>query len=229
MIVPLVEESEWLKTLQNLPPFEPGEAPIVLVSPHPDDETLAVGGLVASQCESNRDVTVVAVTDGENAYGHQPGLGMIRSSELDQAVNLLGGGKARVIRLGLIDSGVSGQLDLLVERLAALVDGQTHLIAPFKGDYHPDHEACGRAAEIVAKVSGCRLTQYFFWTWHRGTPADLTGLTLESFALNCDTHQRKLEALRCHRSQLERTSGEPILSDRLLAPARRSFEVFARC
>ncbi len=201
---------------------------MVFISPHPDDETLAAGGLIASQCESNRDVTVIAVTDGENAYADQSGLGPIRVREQDTAVNLLGGGKVQMIRLGLVDSGVSSQFDRIVDRLAALVDRGTHLVAPFAGDYHPDHEACGRAAERVAQASGCRLTQYFFWTWHRGTPADLHGLSLESFELTSSLMQKKLEALRCHRSQLENPGGEPILSHRLLAPARRNFEVFAR-
>jgi hypothetical protein len=49
MIVPLVTEEEWLKALEESPIWDPPDLPILLLAPHPDDETLAVGGLIASQ------------------------------------------------------------------------------------------------------------------------------------------------------------------------------------
>lgn len=75
MIVPLVKENIWLEALQTLPAWLPTTAPIVIVSPHPDDETLGAGGFIASQRARGIDVSVVAVTDGENAYSNSPGLG----------------------------------------------------------------------------------------------------------------------------------------------------------
>src|SRR5262245_48132234 len=43
---------------------------VVLVSPHPDDETLATGGIIHDLAKRGWRVTGVAVTDGEAAYGH---------------------------------------------------------------------------------------------------------------------------------------------------------------
>ena len=44
---------------------------VVVVSPHPDDETLGVGGLLAELLARGWSVCVVAVTDGEAAHGRQ--------------------------------------------------------------------------------------------------------------------------------------------------------------
>ena len=170
---------------------------------------------------------MVAVTDGERAYGYDPDLGNIRESEQRAALARLGVSAENIIRLRLPDSDVASHEARLVDELLPLVTKDTHLVAPWRGDFHPDHEACGRAAEWVANRAGATLTSYLFWTWHRGTTATLKELALRSFPLNHRQLQSKWEALQFHRSQLTHESGEPILSDNLLAPARRPFEVFA--
>jgi LmbE family N-acetylglucosaminyl deacetylase len=114
----------------------------------------------------------------------------------------------------------------LVNRLLPLVGKNTHVLAPWSRDFRPDHEACGRAAEEVANRTGARLAFYFFWTWHRGAVALLECLKLRSFPLDLMQRQIKVEALMCHRSQLVHDSGEPILPENLLGPARRPVEVF---
>jgi LmbE family N-acetylglucosaminyl deacetylase len=41
---------------------------MLVIAQHPDDETLATGGLIARKTSKDIPVHVVAVTDGENAY-----------------------------------------------------------------------------------------------------------------------------------------------------------------
>jgi LmbE family N-acetylglucosaminyl deacetylase len=227
MIVPLVEEAGWLKALHALPAWLPRAAPVVIVSPHPDDETLGAGGFIASQRSRGIDVTVVAVTDGENAYSNSPELGNLRKVEQEGALACLGVPKQKIVRFGLPDSSVEFQEADLTERLSSLVTADTYLIAPWKGDFHPDHQACGRAAEEVARQKGATLVSYFFWTWHLGEPSLLAGMNIYRFPLDEERLRAKRRALSQHRSQLVRTGEEPILPERLLGPARRPFEVFA--
>ena len=184
-------------------------------------------GLIASQRQLGRDVTVVAVTDGEHAYEGVTGLGPIRREEQAAALCRLGVTPASTVRLELTDSNVAAQERELVDRLMELANKETHIVAPWTGDFHPDHEACGRAAECVARRTGATLTYYFFWTWHRGTLATLRDLPLRSLPLYPDLLKAKLEALAFHKSQLGTEWGEPILPDNLLAPARRPFEIYA--
>ena len=226
MIVPLEDERAWLLAFRTLPNWRPSSSPMVVIAPHPDDETLGAGGLIAQQRARGVEVRVVAVTDGENAYPDFDGLGALRRMEQEQALEQLGIPLNKVQRLHLPDSNVASHEQALVHSLLPLVARDTHIVAPWSGDFHPDHEACGRAAEEVARRTGATLSYYFFWAWHRGSVSLLNRLSLSSFALDEDCIARKARALECHHSQLVRASGDPILPESLLAPARRPFEVY---
>ena len=226
MIVPLANQSEWASVLGGLPCMKLPGGSVVVVAPHPDDETLATGGLIAALRAQHREVTVVAVTDGENAYANEAGLGALRREEQTAALLRLGVPEAKILRLGLPDSDVASREGELTERLVSLLTPETCLIAPWQGDFHPDHEACGRAAEEAARRSDSPLLSYLFWTWHRSSPALLGGLPLTRLALDPGSQAAKAEALLQHRSQLAHPSGEPILPERLLWPARLPCEVF---
>ena len=231
MFLSQVSEIEWLSSLGSLPPWEMPAGPILVIAPHPDDETLAVGGLIAAARQRGVDVTVAAVTDGENAYLERTveaqELGALRRREQEEALARLGVAKEKIIRFGLPDSGLRSRQAGLAEWLAPLISKATNVIAPWPGDFHPDHEACGRAAASVAEQVGAPLSFYFFWTWHRGTPELLDGLDLRSFALGIDLLDAKLSALDCHQSQLVREGGTPILPEAFLEPVRRPFEILA--
>jgi hypothetical protein len=58
MIIPKVNESEWRTVFAKLPNWTPPVRRIVVVSPHPDDETLGLGGFIAAECGRGSDVTV---------------------------------------------------------------------------------------------------------------------------------------------------------------------------
>jgi LmbE family N-acetylglucosaminyl deacetylase len=226
MIVPLVEEEAWLSVLESVGTWHPGDDPLVVIAPHPDDETLAAGGLICAHRNRGVPVQVVAVTDGENAYCDSVDLGPLRQAEQTAALGELGVAEGDIVRLGLTDSGVSDQINQLVAALLPLVRPDSHVVAPWRGDFHPDHEACGRAAEEVCRKQGLRLTSYFFWTWHRAEPRLLNSLPLLRFPLSPDLLLAKERALSCHQSQLFRDDNNPILPERLLAPAKRPFETF---
>ena len=225
MITPIVQEAAWLPLIATLPDWQPPARHAVVVAPHPDDETLGAGGLIASLRQAGCEVTVIAVTDGENCYPGED-LGRLRPAEQTAALERLGVDASHVQRLHLPDSGLSRHEEALYEALLASVPAGAHLIAPWEGDFHPDHEVCGRAAMRLAKTKGLPLTSYFFWTWHRGTPDLLASLPLVRLPLTAALQAAKREALLCHISQLEHPDGEPILPAYLLEPAWRATEVF---
>jgi LmbE family N-acetylglucosaminyl deacetylase len=226
MVIPLTSEVDWLPHLYALPAFRPTSAPMLIVVPHPDDETLAAGGLIAAQRARGVDITILAVTDGEHAYTDNHGLAALRREEQTSALARLGVPADKIIRLSFTDSSVSQQEHVLTAKLKTLVTSNTQLLAPWRGDFHPDHEACARAAQTVAHATGATLISYFFWTWHRGTPATLDGLSLAKFPLTEQALTAKQEALAFHASQLHHAPEPEILPDNLLWPARLPFEVF---
>ena len=225
-IIPLTPESVWLESLSAVPDWQPPAVPTLVIAPHPDDETLGAGGLIARLRGAGVAITVAAVTDGENAYADTSDLGRVRVAEQTEALARLGVEEAQIVRLGLPDRNVSLHEDELVDALGRMVTPETHLVAPWPMDFHPDHESAGRAAARVAREHGLPLTYYLFWTWHRGDPSVLAHVPLRKLTLTKEERENKEHALRAHASQLEHADGQPILSDELLLPARRDFEVY---
>jgi LmbE family N-acetylglucosaminyl deacetylase len=212
--------------LATVPEWTPAEKSTVVVAPHPDDETLAAGGLIAMQRFRRIPVTLLAVTDGEAAYSGAFDLGKTRRIEQAHAAETLGIAHDAVIRLGMRDSAVAESEQALANRIKECINSDTLLVAPWPRDPHPDHEACGRAAVAAASATGVTLLLYFFWTWHHFRPECLDGLPLRRVLLTAEACSRRASALACHRSQLYREEGPSILPEGLLAPARRPFETF---
>jgi LmbE family N-acetylglucosaminyl deacetylase len=227
-IVPRTSEATWLPELQGLTNWEVPLVPTLVLAPHPDDETLGAGGLIAKLSRAGIPVTIAAITDGEGAYADTPDLGSTRVLEQTEALHRLGVPASSIQRLYLPDRDVSFYEDELVDLLLPLVTADMHLVAPWPRDFHPDHEAAGRAAARVAQRRGLPITYYLFWTWHRGEPSMLDGLGTTKLALSDTELKTKLYALQAHVSQFEHADGQPILSPELLVPARRQFEVYIR-
>jgi LmbE family N-acetylglucosaminyl deacetylase len=223
---PETTERTWIEALLDVPTWQPEARRTVVVSPHPDDETLGAGGLIATQLYRHIPVKLLGVTDGEAAYPDSPALGATRRLEQAKAAEALGLPREALVHLAFPDSAVSQSESALVDQIEAYIDSETLLVAPWPRDPHPDHEACGRAAAKAARGKGGSLVFYLFWTWHRFRPNCITGLPLWRLVLSAEARSRRARALACHRSQLHREVGPPILPEVFLAPARRPFETF---
>lgn len=226
VLTPATAELTWINSLLDVPAWRPGNMRTVVVSPHPDDETLGAGGLIATQRSRQIPVKLLGVTDGEAAYPDMPALGATRRLEQAQAADALGLPREALIHLALPDSAVAQSESILADQIEACIDSDTLLVAPWPLDPHPDHEACGRAAAKAARRIGATFISYFFWTWHRFRPDCMAGLPLGRLVLSADARSRRARALACHLSQLHREEGPPILPEVFLAPARRPFETF---
>lgn len=137
-------------------------ARLVLVTPHPDDESLALGGLIQHAVRQGADVTVVQVTDGDNNPWPQRWLerrwrigsaerrrwGERRAQEMLQAMHCLGLDATSRRRLGWPDLGVTARLqETTAEALGEVVDilrdaNPDMVVLPALADSHPDHSAC---------------------------------------------------------------------------------------
>jgi len=225
----LVSETEWNDALADLPAFSLPTGRVILLAPHPDDESLATGGLIAALTLCKRDLTVVAITDGDAAYHPQgdPVLARLRGFEQTSALVHLGLEEDQILRCNLPDRWVHKHESALSQRLVELIDMNgptTTVIAPWRFDFHSDHESVGRAAERATKQTGAALVRWFWWSWHRRTVSELLALPLMKFQLEPNWLRLKLAAIAEHRSQL---GEDAILPELLLTPAHRDFEVYA--
>lgn len=198
---------------------------LIVVAPHPDDEVLGVGGLIAHLRSADLPVTLISVTDGEASHPgsptHTPAeLAGLRIEESANAAHELAIGTP--MRLGMPDGRVAEQqaelTDLLTEVLAVLGGPGVRCAATWRYDGHPDHEAVGRATAEACANTTTELLEYPVWMWHWGSPdhprvaaANAFGLALPSSAVAA-----KARALAQHRSQIRPLSDHP--ADRPVLP-----------
>ena len=219
---------------------------LLVVSAHPDDETLAVGALLAEAARHGMAVQVLLVTDGE---GSHPGshvmapevLRAVRRQELAEALAALGldddrsvaqardGGElpAAVRALALPDGAVAAGRAALDEALAEVLAAdaeRTLVVAPYGQDGHTDHDAAGAVAAEVAARLAAPIVHYPLWVWHWDEPgtARLAGAVLVVPSL--DALRRKRTALVCYASQTGDFGRAPGQSAVLGAPVLAHFE-----
>lgn len=229
MIVERSRTDRWVPTLRRARPWTPPATRTVVVAPHPDDESLSSGGLVAYQRTHGIDVVVVAVTDGEASYDERGDsvLAATRRAEQDSALGVLGVDRSSIVRLGLPDGRVARSESELRERLTDLLCPGDLVVTTWNHDVHPDHEACGRAALGAAMTVPAMLVFSLFWAWHEDAEGALDGSQLLALELDRPTRLRKQNAIGRHSSQFGVGADvDPILDDRVIEPATWPSEYF---
>ncbi|MDO9639903.1 MAG: PIG-L deacetylase family protein [Pseudotabrizicola sp.] len=189
-----------------------GGGDVVLLAPHPDDETLGCGGAIAALVDAGRRVQVVVMTDGCQSHprsrSHPPeALRRLRAQEVTQALHLLTKGRdPGPVLLDYPDSPPSGgDIDFAgaVERVLPLItDTTTALWTTWAGDPHPDHGRTARVADRIAQLRpGLALWSYPVWGRFAECLPDLDGTRLAR--LDVRTWQdRKAKAVAAHASQM---------------------------
>ena len=229
--------------LDALPAAEP-PGDVVVVAAHPDDETLGAGGLIAAAGRAGHRVEVAVLTAGEASHPASPThtperLAARRQAEVRRAVHLLHP-HARLTMLALPDGGLAAresEIDTALERLLdaipdAALAGAPTLVAPWRGDGHPDHEAAGRAAAALANRRGLALWEYPVWAWHWAAPGDgrLPWHRARRLALPGGALAAKRRATAAHLTQTRPLSDLPgdevLLGPDVAAHFARHFEVF---
>ena len=154
-------------------------AGIVSFHAHPDDESIATGGLLARAAAAGHRVTLVFATRGELgtpvpgvlAEGEQ--LTLRRTAECHRSAAELG--VARVEFLGFTDSGMAGDatndvpwsfwqadVDHAARRLAVILDEEQPDVLTVYDDIggygHPDHVQVHRVGRRAAELAGVPVT-----------------------------------------------------------------------
>ncbi|HSC82389.1 MAG TPA: PIG-L family deacetylase [Pseudomonas sp.] len=208
---------------------------LVVVAPHPDDEVLGCGGILAGMRGRENDVVLVSVSDGEASHGDSPQwsaerLRQQRPYESAEALRRLGLDLSQLtwLRLGLADGGIASHERQLVRRLLPLLRAGDRVLSTWRLDGHCDHEAVGRACLRACHDSHAQLLEVPIWAWHWASPDDprLPWQRARKLFLDRGVQALKQHAIAAHTSQLQ-VDGDraPILDRETLARLLQPFEL----
>jgi glucosamine-6-phosphate deaminase len=181
---------------------------VLVVSPHPDDAPISLGGAMAMLSGANRLVTAVMTTGHRSfIYGTQRGERIaIREAEVVKESRFLGS-EPRFLRLPFYDGNyevTERDLDIFITLLRELDPDWVFL--PHPKDSHPAHVA-SRAVVVESMrryLAGTRKTVDLWnyegpWAlFNRGDFNAIVSVPRLAF-------ERKLQAIRAHESQVART------------------------
>ena len=221
-----------IATANGLPAFSV-QTRLLVVAPHPDDETIATGLLIQQVRAAGGEVRILLLTEGDNNPWPQRWLerrvsiraadrrrwGCRRQVEMLQALECLGVPAQALQSLGWPDMGITDELleagRAAVAALSAAIGqfGPSLVVAPALADRHPDHAA----AHVLVRLA---LAE-------QANPPPLLSYMVhgpsgngDSFEIHGNAAQsaRKRAALTAHRSQMA-LSGKRML--RLAARTER--------
>jgi LmbE family N-acetylglucosaminyl deacetylase len=145
---------------------------ILVVAPHPDDETLGCGGTLAKRAEEGCKVAVVVITDGCNLFRLSPlrievhptpaETSAMRKEETRRAVDLLGGDREAIRFLDVEDASLARHIESVSETLAAILRevAPEEVYVTSEHENHPDHVAACAAVRSAMRKARSHATLY---------------------------------------------------------------------
>jgi LmbE family N-acetylglucosaminyl deacetylase len=170
---------------------------VLVVAPHMDDEVIPCGGTLILLAEQDAEIHVIFVTD--SSAGLRPAkaaraLSATRRAEAQAVSEMLG---FTFNELGFPDGQLHKHEEALAKRLTQEIDrlGPDLIFCPFPSDAHSDHMSCASALARAASEAKPDATIMAYEVWTPLWPNVAVDIS--------DVAQRKEEAIRPYRSQLE--------------------------
>ncbi|MEO5999684.1 MAG: PIG-L deacetylase family protein [Chitinophagaceae bacterium] len=217
----------------------------IVFAPHPDDESLGCGGMIAVLHSMGNPVFVVFVSDGSMSH---PGsikfpadvLSALRAREALEALSYLQVPASQTVFMGLKDGSVPNVGEPGFEKAVETIRGYLEMIEPgtiilpWRRDTHADHRACWSLVKDALRTANKKILQleYPLWLWERGLADDLPR-HYEVKIRSVDISRWlavKQKAIAAHQSQVTRMidddPGGFWLSPEMLAHFRGPEEIF---
>ncbi|MDE6393223.1 MAG: PIG-L family deacetylase [Muribaculaceae bacterium] len=144
----------------------------LIIAPHPDDEALGCGGLIARLCAANNPPHVAILTGGGGSLRGWAEIAEVdvikarRRLTLDSA-RQLGLPKENIHFLDFEDGSIEARLKTEIDRLGELIDiiKPDNIFVPHSGEGWPDHLAAREIGIELAPPSTV-VWEYCVWMWY---------------------------------------------------------------
>jgi LmbE family N-acetylglucosaminyl deacetylase len=190
-----------------------GGGTCLILAPHPDDESLGCGGLIAACVAAGRDPLVAVLTDSAgshpNSRAYPPErLRAVRAQEARGPAGHLGLSPERLVFLNEPDTAAphdGPRFEAVVARLLTFIrrqPGCSAILAPWRHDPHCDHAAASLAAGAAAHIAGVRHVAYPVWGWTLPEASPVPRSPAAGWQLDIGVFlPAKRAAIRAHQSQ----------------------------
>jgi LmbE family N-acetylglucosaminyl deacetylase len=213
----LTTVGEVLGTIRTLPHGDladilKGGTPIIL-APHPDDEVIGCGALLADAARSGISPVIVFVTDGSGSHPNSRAyprdvLAALRQREARAAAAILGVDPARLHFMGIRDTaaphdgpGLDDAAGNIVRTIAPY--DNPVIFAPWAHDPHRDHRAVYKMAVRIARVLAVRHLSYIVWGWLLPAGREVGDFEVSGWRFRGNkTDDHKSRALNAYKSQI---------------------------
>jgi LmbE family N-acetylglucosaminyl deacetylase len=171
---------------------------VLCVGAHPDDPESGCGGTLARYVAAGHDVTLLYLTAGENGIEGVPGpdAGKTRTAEAKEACAILG---AKPVFVGQVNGHVE-VTDATARAFRALFDAEKPdvVFTQWPMDTDPEHQACSLLT-LRAFLGTPRATPLYYYEVETGSQT--LGFAQSAYVDISATREKKVEALRAHKSQ----------------------------
>ncbi|MBS9722022.1 PIG-L family deacetylase [Tianweitania sp. BSSL-BM11] len=190
---------------------------VLVVAPHPDDETLGCGGLIWHLMKLDRALHVAFITDGGASHRKSPTwprqrLAEAREHEAADALQRLGAGDAGRTFMQLHDAampkGNTPEGERALEHARRIVDTfePDLVVLPWRRDPHCDHRDAWTLFQAALNASARRpdIWEYAIWLDELGADEDKPAAEeMERMAFEIgEALPAKLQAVQAHQTQL---------------------------
>jgi LmbE family N-acetylglucosaminyl deacetylase len=218
-----------------------GRRGILVLAPHPDDESLGCGGLIALAARRGLRAQVVVLTDGTGSHRGSrrfpaERLRRLREVEARTAASRLGLAANQITFLRAPDQRAPGEGPKAMRAAAAVARivrriGAGILAVTWGGDPHRDHRAAFLIARLAQRHQRFDLIAYPIWGWTLPAKLALNWGRPRGFRLDIRRAlESKSAAVLAHRSQLGQVIDDDpsgfCLDTEILARAARPFEIY---
>ena len=180
---------------------------ILIISPHPDDDVIGMGGTIALNADKGHNFTIVYVTNGAGTIKTDDYNNLsvdeiikLRKKEAELSIQFLldNPHQAEQIFLGYKSANLFENPEQYKNELSQILKRKTfdEVYLPYPDDRHPTHRAVAQLSTDLIKKASPQPELYAYETWD-AIPINEKTVTVDISPY----YKRKLSAISCHKSQ----------------------------
>lgn len=180
---------------------------VLIVAPHPDDEVIGCGGLIARLVREGRPPHVIIMTGGESSHKgccdtSKHDILKARRNLTREALKILGLPQSHIHELDYRDGNINmndiqtDALKILIGRLAP-----DSVFIPHWGEGWPDHVNTARIVKDILPAD-TEIWEYCVWMWYYNVWRGLDWKNAATLSMTPEEHSMKLKAMDAYTTPL---------------------------